>query len=324
MKLSAAKFVAPKFVWAILGILLCCPQFIDAQLVPAESEAQTVATFVREQETTSDFSRVQSRVSEYLEKYQSNEILLVVDVDNTMLAMNQDLGSDQWFNWQDDLLESDPESTDLVATDFSGLLEVQGLLFALSGMHPPEPELPKMVNELLAQGVQAMVLTSRGPTFRDATERELKNNAYDFSKSAPAIKEKRGLFYPFGLENPNAQGLSVAVAQRLQSRRRSVSYSNGIFLTAGQHKGYMLRTLLARRMVGEKDAKQFKAIVFVDDHQRHTKSMHEAYEGAELDLSTFRYSREDGNVSNFKNSSKRHVVHDWNRLSEFIDRVLVK
>jgi len=324
MQQTTAKFASRRILWGVFTILFCGSQLVVAQQDPSKSEPQTAQSFVREQETTSDFSRVKSRVSQYLKEYDANEILLVVDVDNTMLAMNQDLGSDQWFNWQDGLLESDPQSSDLVANDFSGLLEVQGLLFALSGMHPPEPELPKMVNELLAQGVQAMVLTSRGPEFRDATERELKKNGYDFSKSAPEIKEKRGLFYPLDPDAPSSHGLSAEVTASLQPRLRPVSYSNGIFLTAGQHKGYMLRTLLARRTVGEGDAKQFKAVVFVDDHQRHAKSMHEAHEGVKLDLSTFRYSREDGNVSNFSNSAKRHVVHDWNRLSEFIDRVLVK
>jgi hypothetical protein len=52
--------------------------------------------------------------------------------------------------------------------------------------------------------------------------------------------------------------------------------------------------------------------------------MHAAYEGSEVDLSTFRYSREDGNVSIFNNASKKRVVHDWNRLSDYLDLVLVK
>ena len=34
--------------------------------------------------------------------------------------------------------------------------------------------------------------------------------------------------------------------------------------------------------------------------------------------------QEDGNVANFNDSSKQHVIRDWNRLDEFIQTVLVK
>ena len=85
--------------------------------------------------------------------------------------MNQDLGSDQWFNWQESLLEEDKNHADLVAPDFPGLLEVQGILFALSSMHPPQPDLPEMVEGLSEQGVTIVVLTSRGKEFRNASQR---------------------------------------------------------------------------------------------------------------------------------------------------------
>ena len=38
--------------------------------------------------------------------------------------------------------------------------------------------------------------------------------------------------------------------------------------------------------------------------------MHEAFEGKKLDLVTFRYAQEDGNVSNFEASPNRHLVDD--------------
>jgi len=277
-------------------------------------------TDAKESYTTADFSRVVEKSQELVKKYSKEDVLVVVDIDNTLLAMNQDLGSDQWFNWQSGLLKDGPSSPDLVAGDLDGLLEVQGTLFSLSGMHPPEPKLPELMAEIQQLGLTTVVLTSRGYGFRDATEKELKRNGYDFAGTAPRISEVRGRFMPFDPARPKAHGLSIEIVDEIKDRLGPVTYSGGIYMTAGQHKGYMLRTLLARM----KPKRSFKAIVFVDDHKKHTIRMHEAFEDAPVQLATFHYTREAGNVSNFNDSQKRHVVEDWRRLEGFVESVLVK
>ncbi len=152
------------FFLCLVGI-----QLLAGQLLGQDANV----TSIKEHLDTSDFSRVEDAIDQLQESHQANEILLVVDIDNTLLAMNQDLGSDQWFNWQSDLLKDEPMSPDLVASDFAGLLRVQGDLFALSGMHPPEPSLPEIVNRIQNEkGITTVVLTSRGPDFRGAAECE--------------------------------------------------------------------------------------------------------------------------------------------------------
>ena len=299
---------------------------VGQELLDRPQQLNTTNQNVRESYETADFKRVVTRVEELAAKYSGEQVLVVVDIDNTLLAMNQDLGSDQWFNWQYKLLNDEPQSPDLVAKTFPGLLEVQGTLFALSKMHPPEPELPDFMGKIQALQVTTVVLTSRGFNYRDASERALASNGYELAKTALKIDEQRGLFMPFDPAQPNAHGLNQAIIDRIKPSLRQVTYSNGIYMTAGQHKGYMLRTLLARAVPAKPgDAKPtFKAIVFVDDHMKHTTSMHEAHEGMPLDVITFRYSREDGNVDNFADSSKHHVIEDWERLRNFVDGVLVK
>lgn len=314
---------------SLLALLLCLllgPAGLRAQeaAAPAAVEAPT---WLRESHTTADFRLVHLKVLELVAKHSLDQVLLVVDIDNTLLAMNQDLGSDQWFTWQAELLKTDPDSPDLVAKDFPGLLEAQGVLFALSQMHPPEPELPNLLAGLQQLGVTAVVLTSRGPDFRNATERELSRNGYDFTRPALAIDEQRGRFLPFDPKRPDAHGLSAEIIGPIASRLAPVSYANGVYMTAGQHKGCMLRTLLSRAVPdyeSRHEARLFRAIVFVDDHEKHANRMHEAFAEDNLDLVTFRYSREDGAVSKFKNSSKRHVVHGWRRVQDAVDSVLVR
>ena len=123
---------------------------------------------------TANFGEVFTRVKELVESQGAENVLFVVDIDNTLLAMNQDLGSDQWFNWQSELLNKSPDSPDLVASDIEGLLRVQGTLFALSRMHPPEPMIPAVVQGVQLMECKSIVLTSRGPEFRDAAERSLR------------------------------------------------------------------------------------------------------------------------------------------------------
>ena len=130
---------------------------------------------------TKEFADVVAAVNRYVEKYGAEHVLLVLDIDNTIMAMNQDLGSDHWFEWQDYLLKHEPDSPYLVADSFPELLEVQGILYNLSRMHPPQPEQPMLIAELQNRGISTIILTSRGPEFRVATERELKRCGYDIA-----------------------------------------------------------------------------------------------------------------------------------------------
>ena len=63
-------------------------------------------------------------------------ILVVFDIDNTLLAMEQGLGSDQWYYWQKDLSAEDPCSPQLVSNRFA----VQGAMFHASAMRPSQPD----------------------------------------------------------------------------------------------------------------------------------------------------------------------------------------
>lgn len=285
------------------------------------TRGETLPQAVRIRQTTASFRDVVNRVEAFVAQYTAPQVLLVLDIDNTLLAMNQDLGSDQWFNWQEQLQEAEPNSPDLISPEFPDLLRAQGMLFSLSAMHAPEPELPAFVSQIQDLGVATVVLTSRGPEFRNSAQRELEANGYDLMRNAFDIRERRGYFFPFDVNRPGAHGLTAGEMRGIQDRMRRVTYSNGLYMTAGQHKGFMLRTLLARAApinASTRAPRTFKAIVFVDDHEKHVLRMHEAFDGLPIDLATFRYSREDGNVAKFQASTKRHVVDDWKDLEAFM------
>ena len=289
-----------------------------AQAKPAVAEnnshqATADATDLEFCETpTANFIDVTDRVKAEIDQHGAKNVLLVVDVDNTTLAMDQPLGSDQWYGWQYDFIFRNAESKFRIAKDLNELLQIQGTLFALGGMHPPEPEQPQMIAEIQNAGCCTIVLTSRGPEFRNATERELIRNGYDFNDSALEIIEPaRGRFLPYDKARPNTHGLSKQELDTLRDPR-PVSYSQGIFMTAGQNKGYMLRTLLAR------SPRTFKAIVFADDHDKHTGRMAKAFKDSGITTACFHYIREQPNVDAFKESDKEAVAKQWDQLNNSI------
>ena len=261
---------------------------------------------------TANFADVFSRVKQEVATHGADKVLLVVDIDNTTLAMTQPLGSDQWYIWQYNFIFKDIQSPHRVAADLNELLRIQGVLFTLGKMQTPEPELPNFIQQIQQLGCCSIVLTSRGPEFRPATERELKRNGYDFSSSALEIIEPvRGSFLPYDKVRPNVHGLSKEELNSLRDPR-PVSYSNGIMMSAGQHKGYMLRTLLARSQ------RTFNAVVFVDDHKKHTTRMTEAFRDSGITTACFNYVREQETVESFKQSDKDAVTKKWKQLNAAI------
>ncbi len=266
---------------------------------------------------TREFSDVVAVVQEEVSEHGAENVLLVCDIDNTLLAMDQDLGSDQWFEWQNYLLEHEPDSPMLVAESFSQLLEAQGILFALGKMHPPEPELPKHIETIQDAGVKTLVLTSRGYGFRPATLRELNANGYDFAKSVlPTSNLPSGAYAPYDLESIEDSGLTPDEARRFRLKPpRSVSYSHGVMMTAGQHKGAMLLTVLAR------SPQKYASIIFVDDHGRHVLRVYDALTARGIEISTFHYKREDDNVNRFEYCDKQDVTRRWRKLDKTVEVV---
>ena len=280
---------------------------------PAEPQADALASSETE---TANFSDVLARVRKEVEAHGADNVLLVVDIDNTTLAMTQPLGSDQWYNWQSNFILKKIQSPHRVAADINELLQIQGVLFTLGKMRPPESVIPDYIEKIQQLGCCSIVLTSRGPEFRAAAERELKRNGYNFKTSALKINEPmRGSFLPYDKARPNINGLSKEALNSLRDPRL-VSYSNGIMMTAGQHKGYMLRNLLAR------SKRTFRSIVFVDDHKKHTTRMTEAFRDSGITTACFNYVREQENVKAFQESDKDAVTKKWKQLNNAITQTV--
>jgi hypothetical protein len=260
---------------------------------------------------TKDFADVAAAVEVAVEKYGAEHVLLALDIDNTVMSMDHDLGSDHWFEWQRYLLENEPSSPLLVADSFDGLLKAQGRLYEIGHMHPPQPQQPEIIARLQKLGIATILLTSRGPEFRKSTERELTRCGYNLAPTGlPVPNVPLGTFLAFDPANPEKDGLTAAevVAYKLPDPK-PVSYTNGLFMTAGQHKGIMLLTLL-------KDSpRDIKAVVYVDDNVKHVGNVFSAAVARNLDVSSFHYQCEDIRVQKFNYSDKSDVDRRWREIS---------
>lgn len=244
-----------------------------------------------------------------------DRVLMAYDIDSTLLAMDQDLGSDYWFTWQAGLIrENDPR--DRVATSLAGLFAAQLQLYTLSGMHPPEAEIPAQVGGLARQGFASFALTSRMTDFRDVTERHFRDAGLDFSGVAPRIGH-RGTFRPIDPRRPEASGVTRTDLERAKiSEVPAVSYDHGIYLSAGLHKGLTLKSFLHGA------GRRFDAVVFVDDSKRHVEGMRAIFaDDDSVEVVALRYGHEDERIQGFERGPKTAAIEGWRAFTAFVGQI---
>ena len=203
-------------------------------------------------------------------RYGANNVLVVFDIDDTLLTGFVDLGSTAWWNWQGTLAKTDP-----AYLPFGKRLAVANTAFALSNLHPVEGQATvDYVQELIRAGTPVYALTARGPDNRDATLRELHRNGLDMKTApecGPPLCVKRGILdgdkivVPLGRKRfgfgPDEKTHDLGHGPIKLSSHRPVSVSDGVMMVSGQNKGVMLRLLIDSL---PKDQRP-KAVVFVDD-----------------------------------------------------------
>jgi hypothetical protein len=247
------------------------------------------------------------------------DTLIVFDIDNTLLKMKKDLGSDAWFNWQNSLLAASPPTDLRVGDNTDGLLNIQRLLYDLSGMEPPEKSAPEFVAELRAVGYPVMMLTGRGPGTMNATLRELASNKY-IPKDAPpcgppkcgdVLCSSPGIISTVAIRTASAKTETCFPNSQLDSLGRPVIYADGVLLASGQDKGRILKLLLASAADacrGDYATKgRYKAIVFIDDDIRNIDNVHRAFANSDMKdrVTTVRYGYLDKDAEEFKASDDK-------------------
>jgi len=273
------------FLLAILGALFLTACSSNAQ---KDDSANVILALNKE---TADLANVTSDALDLAKRAGQRNVLMVFDIDNTLLAMEQALGADQWYEWQRDLAKDDRCNPQNVGNRFA----VQGALFYASAMRLTQSDAARQVKTIQDSGIPVIVLTSRGPDYRLQTFRELRRNGLSFAFSA--IGPPGGFDQPF-----------VPVENGRLSR-----YEDGVFMTSGQHKGQMLYALL------QKTATELPAvIVVVDDKQKNLDAVKETFSALGVPVHAWRYSGEDDNVTGF-DPAKAHAK--WQSIKPALQQI---
>jgi endonuclease/exonuclease/phosphatase family metal-dependent hydrolase len=261
----------------VLALMLCLSACSTPLVLPEQNlpPSQLIES--------SDLQDVQTIALQLAELIGKEQILVIYDLDNTLLAMEQDLGSDQWYDWQKNLQAADRCDPGLV-TD---RLAAQGALYYASAMRLTQPDGADIVRSVQDQGFNSIILTSRGADFSAATLRELHRNGFDFTR------------------HPIGNGGVLRFKPTPDSRE--TLYENGVYLTAGQNKGEMLLALLQATGTALP-----KAMVMADDKPENLQHVLEALAGQATSVQALRYNREDARVAAFDGGQ---TVAQW-RLAE--------
>ncbi len=263
-----------------------------ACLVLTACASQPVSSQKRETGDLAEFTEDVFQVAGVVGK---DKVLAVFDIDNTILAMEQGLGSDQWYEWQKEHASTDPCDLRVV----SDRLAVQGALYFTSAMRPTQPDAAEQVRRIQDAGIPVIALTSRGVSFRLQTFRELRRNGFDFRRNP--IGPEYGWDEDFVPDN----GI------------RPARYEDGVFLTTGQHKGAMLKALLDRT-----DTPMPKVIFLADDKQGNLDAVLETFNALNVPIRAWRYTGEDKNVAGFDEVLSHSKLSQLLPALETVERVL--
>ncbi|MEO0575078.1 MAG: DUF2608 domain-containing protein [Pseudomonadota bacterium] len=245
------------------------------------------------------YAPIRDVVDALTDTYGADDVLVVLDIDNTLMTSTADLGGDIWYQWQRGRLDVKPTDEQTVACLFQDAI---GMLYELGTMRLTDVSLPTTVAGWQDQGVNVFALTSRAPKYRAATERELLRLGLDLRRTALS-----------------AMGESAPVLREMDGREWS--YMHGVMMTSGMNKGAMLSKILNRT------GRRFSAIVFVDDTRRHVDDVFAAFQSVpEVDVRIFHFTAiEAARVAAFgavvTQAQADQMAADWTALNATLDTI---
>jgi hypothetical protein len=184
-----------------------------------------------------------------------NELLIVFDIDDTLLTAEQLLGSERWVHWY----KKNQMKYELLPCRF----DVATMLYEIGTMIPTESDLSDRFNSI--KNHQVILLTARSNKQRSVTERELLRNNFRFSKSDR-------------LPSRNDWSMSI------QTKNRTIVYKSGLMMVAGTDKGKALAEFLRQ------NDKSYTEIIFIDDNLKNLSNVYNAFKDSGTKLSTFLFN----------------------------------
>ncbi len=199
-------------------------------------------------------------------EYLQPEMLIVFDIDNTIIEPVQTLGSDQWFHHRLTEYKSygydDANALEMALREWMAVQNITSVKLV-------EEETGSIIKDLQSKGYKIIGLTTRGLGMSTRTIHQLESVEVNLELTAPSKEE-------FHFMN-----------------ERGVLYRDGVLFTANTHKGEALRKYL--QTIGYTP----KSIMFINDKYSHIVPVEEFCDGANIPFVGLRYSHVDEKVKNF-------------------------
>ncbi|WP_340676672.1 DUF2608 domain-containing protein [Paraglaciecola sp.] len=278
--------------------IVVCLLIVATSACSVKQNLSSASTRVKIVETTR-FQDVADISKQKIAAYSSQNVLIVVDIDNTLLTSNSDLGGDIWYQWQREQLNIKPKAEQKVKCLFEDSIS---LLYELSPMQLIEEAVPQQIKQWQAQGITLFALTSRSPNTRAATIRELTRADFDMSKTALTTRAQVPLWLHEELP-------------------REMTYMQGVMMTSGMNKGEMLSYILNRAQ------RHFDAILFVDDSQKNVDNLYAEFSArADTDMTIFHYTKVEkdrikAQGSILSQSQADQMDMQWQQLNQVLNSI---
>lgn len=221
-------------------------------------------------------------------------VLLILDIDNTLLTMPQYLGSDRWFNRHAAAIaaKSNPDFSSL-----GELINAQTMLFGIASMRATEPNIPAMIANAERRETDIFLLSARGPELFDATRRELDRNGLQIE---PPYACSFFLCTGDGVyrDDEIRAALAAIGEEPSDSPYRDILIRDGMMLVAGQDKGVMLKLLM-----GAIGRRRYSHVVVADDGRKNIDDIAASHNPVPVTL--FHYRRIDPSVSDAEDQAAR-------------------
>jgi hypothetical protein len=195
------------------------------------------------------------------------DTLVVVDIDNTLFAPVQTLGTDEWFYYYLQKLKKEGMPAQ------KAIEKAKDLWIAIqssSDISTLEDKTPHVINQLQNDKFIVMAMSTRDVSYADVTLRQLISLGINMKKAAPS-------FNTFTVEGVDR-----------------VLFRDGVLFTSNNHKGKALLAFLKQLHFTP------KKIVFINDKESPLKEVEEIVEPQGIKFLGLRYSKADERVKNFR------------------------
>jgi len=195
------------------------------------------------------------------------DMLVVFDIDNTLIEPAQSLGSDQWFSYRvEENIRRGMSKQESFAVALTEWISIQHK----TKVKPVETSTVQLFEQLHNGGWQVIALTTRGIELAAKTIEQLKSVGIDFSKAMPVSQEI------------------------IFEHVRGALYRGGIVFCDGSNKGALLLQFFKQSGLDP------KKILFVDDKEKCLRDVEQVCAEHQISFIGLRYGFLDEKVKNLK------------------------